>query len=68
MIRPKCNYCGSVNLRADRALAGKLICISCGKTVSAKVSYIDFKPRRKNRIVYYILLIILVIMFIILIG
>ena len=36
-----CNYCGSVNLIADRALGGKLICRDCGRPVS-KIKY--FKP------------------------
>ena len=30
MILNKCLVCGSSNLRADRALSGRLICTSCG--------------------------------------
>ena len=30
MIKNKCLVCGSFNLRADRALSGRLICTSCG--------------------------------------
>ena len=30
MILNKCLVCGSSNLRADRALSGRLICASCG--------------------------------------
>ena len=30
MIVNKCLVCGSSNLRADRALAGRLVCSSCG--------------------------------------
>tara|TARA_B100001996_G_scaffold345253_1_gene301502 strand:+ start:397 stop:612 length:216 start_codon:yes stop_codon:yes gene_type:complete len=30
MISNKCLFCGSTNLRADRALSGRLICTSCG--------------------------------------
>ena len=30
MISNKCLVCGSSNLRADRALSGRLICTSCG--------------------------------------
>jgi len=26
----KCLFCGSSNLRADRALSGRLVCASCG--------------------------------------
>jgi len=30
MITNKCLFCGSSNLRADRALSGRLVCNSCG--------------------------------------
>ena len=30
MVSNKCLVCGSSNLRADRALSGRLICTSCG--------------------------------------
>ena len=30
MIRNKCLVCGSSNMRADRALSGRLVCNSCG--------------------------------------
>ena len=30
MIKNKCLVCGSFDFRADRALSGRLICISCG--------------------------------------
>ena len=30
MIPNKCLFCGSTNLRADRALSGRLVCTSCG--------------------------------------
>ena len=30
MIATKCLVCGSSNMRADRALSGRLICNSCG--------------------------------------
>ncbi len=30
MIKNKCLFCGSSNLRADRALSGRLVCNSCG--------------------------------------
>ena len=32
----KCLYCGSYNLRADRALSGRLVCTSCGKPYGVK--------------------------------
>ena len=30
MIANKCLFCGSTNLRADRALSGRLVCTNCG--------------------------------------
>ena len=30
MIRTICLVCGSSNMRADRALSGRLVCNSCG--------------------------------------
>ena len=30
MIVNKCLVCGSANMRADRALSGRLVCNSCG--------------------------------------
>ncbi len=30
MIASRCLVCGSSNLRADRALSGRLVCNSCG--------------------------------------
>ena len=30
MLRNKCLVCGSSDLRADRALSGRLVCNSCG--------------------------------------
>ena len=30
MVPKKCLVCGSANLRADRALSGRLVCNSCG--------------------------------------
>ena len=71
MIAPKCNYCGSLNLRADRALAGKLICVSCGKIITSSKQYIGLKPiklRRANKTIYIILLTIILIFLIVLIG
>ena len=32
----KCLYCGSYNLRADRALSGRLVCTSCGNPYGVK--------------------------------
>ena len=38
MIANKCLYCGSFNLRADRALSGRLVCTSCGNPYGVRKS------------------------------
>ncbi len=54
MIKNKCLVCGSFNLRADRALSGRLICTSCGnpygvrkigskKSFDNNISFINIK-------------------------
>ena len=36
MISNRCLFCGSANLRADRALSGRLVCTSCGNPYGVK--------------------------------
>ena len=38
MIKNKCLVCGSYNLRADRALSGRLVCTSCGSLYGVRKS------------------------------
>tara|TARA_B100001996_G_C18515863_1_gene537334 strand:+ start:65 stop:280 length:216 start_codon:yes stop_codon:yes gene_type:complete len=38
MIINKCLVCGSSNLRADRALSGRIICTSCGNPYGVRNS------------------------------
>ena len=54
MIKNKCLVCGSFNLRADRALSGRLICTSCGNPYGVRkinrnkfnnINYILIKKR-----------------------
>ena len=37
MITNKCLVCGSSNLRADRALSGRLVCNSCGAPFGVRI-------------------------------
>ena len=66
----KCLFCGSSNLRADRALSGRLVCTSCGnpygvrKTVRNKIN--NFYPFILNR-KYLLFLSILIFAFILVI-
>tara|TARA_B100000700_G_C14697645_1_gene692947 strand:- start:414 stop:626 length:213 start_codon:yes stop_codon:yes gene_type:complete len=65
MIKNKCLVCGSLNLKADRALSGRLICTSCGNPYG--VRKFNHKRMRNynlsliNRYIIYIILLIFVI-------
>jgi len=67
MIANKCYVCGSSNLRADRALSGRLVCNSCGspygvrKAGRKKYNNMSSFSFNKN----YLLLIIFILAFII---
>jgi len=67
MIRNQCLVCGSSNLRADRALSGRLVCNSCGtpfgvgRRVKYKTSiYNKFSINNK----YFLFLCILILAFV----
>ena len=67
MIRNQCLVCGSSNLRADRALSGRLVCNSCGtpfgvgRRVKNKTSiYNKFSINNK----YFLFICILILAFI----
>ena len=67
MIINKCLVCGSSNLRADRALSGRLVCNACGTLagVSRRVKNkksIDIKLSLNNK--YFIFICILILAFI----
>ena len=70
MIRNQCLVCGSSNLRADRALSGRLVCNSCGtpfgvgRRGSKKVS--NYKKISLNN-KYVLFICILIIAFILVI-
>jgi len=67
MIRNQCLVCGSSNLRADRALSGRLVCNSCGtpfgvgRRVKNKTSiYNKFSINNK----YFLFICILILAFV----
>ena len=39
MSKIRCRVCGSRSLRADRALAGRIICNNCGTPINSKGKY-----------------------------
>ena len=69
MIVTKCFVCGSSNLRADRALSGRLVCNSCGTPLGVKKqkamisNFNTFSLNKK----YFLFLILLIFAFILVI-
>ena len=63
MIANKCLVCGSSNLRADRALSGRLVCNSCGNPygVSIRGRNIgnDFNLFSRNKKYWFFILILI---------
>ena len=70
MISNKCLVCGSYNLRADRALSGRLVCNSCGtpfgvrRSGNNKINNFNI-PLFKNK--YFFFICILIVSFILVI-
>ena len=64
MIKNKCFVCGSFNLRADRGLAGRLVCASCGnpyglrKSGRNKLNDFNSFSLKKNHFIFFGILII----------
>ena len=55
----RCSNCGSTNLRADRALAGRIVCNDCGipfGNSSYRARNIPGKIGKKNRTLNLLLL------------
>jgi len=67
MIAIRCLACGSSNLRADRALSGRLVCTSCGNPYGVRKSGRNklntFPFNRK----YWLFIIILIFAFVLVI-
>ena len=61
----KCNRCGSRRVIADRALAGKVICLTCGsndiKKSSIKLPYI--RSGKYNFLIVILITIVLLLVF-----
>jgi len=70
MSSNKCLVCGSSNLRADRALSGRLVCNSCGipfgvrRRGKKQINYLNISSLN---IKYYLFFFILMIAFILVI-
>jgi len=64
MMANKCLFCGSSNLRADRALSGRLICTSCGNPYgvrkTGKYKKINLNTLSLNKSVFLFLFILIV--------
>ena len=62
----RCFYCGGTNLRADRSLAGKIICGDCGRPISSnfrnqRLSKNPFLNSNFSRILIFTILFIVII-------
>tara|TARA_Y100001968_G_scaffold247659_1_gene232121 strand:- start:255 stop:470 length:216 start_codon:yes stop_codon:yes gene_type:complete len=71
MIANKCLFCGSSNLRADRALSGRLVCTSCGKPYGVRKgrsnqlnNFNPFSLKKKNWFLIIILIFVLILILI----
>ena len=70
MIANKCLVCGSSNMRADRALSGRLVCNSCGtpfgigRRRNKKTNYFNFLSLNNK---YFLFICILIVAFLIVI-
>ena len=70
MIANKCLVCGSSDLRADRALSGRLVCNSCGtpfglgKRRNKKINYFNIFSLNNK---YFFLLCLLIVAFVLVI-
>ena len=62
----RCHRCGSFNLIADRALAGKIICSDCGTPIlnSYRSNNSIFTFKKSNRSILLLLLCIFLIIII----
>ena len=65
-----CERCGSANIVADRALAGRLVCSTCGSFSIKSCS--NYLPKELNKLLIYnktnlFIIIMLLVLFIIII-
>ena len=45
-MKSKCVFCGGFEFRADRALAGKIICVTCGRPLSSRpIKFLNYKNK-----------------------
>ncbi len=64
MIKNKCLVCGGLSFRADRALSGRLVCISCGNPYGVRGAsnrppnkFNSYSPNKKT--IFFIIMFIL---------
>ena len=71
MPNNKCLVCGSSNLRADRALSGRLVCNSCGTPYGVRIggknklnSFNPFSFKNKSLLFIFILILAFILVII----
>ncbi len=61
-----CYHCGSSTFRADRALAGRLICANCSAPLDTRNSkFRIIKTNRRSKIGFYLLIIVFIFLIIV---
>jgi 5-methylcytosine-specific restriction endonuclease McrA len=63
-----CQNCGSRRFKADRALAGRLICQSCGLAAGSRPSRPVVARRRNNTLIKWLAIVALVAVVIVLMA
>tara|TARA_Y100001968_G_C19362075_1_gene720379 strand:- start:1054 stop:1269 length:216 start_codon:yes stop_codon:yes gene_type:complete len=70
MIKNKCLVCGSFDFRADRALSGRLICISCGNPYGVRKigrnKFVNKNHISFNNKKFFLIFLFIIVLFIIL--
>ncbi len=69
MMSKRCNVCGSNDFRADRALAGRLVCNQCGTALGLgnpkRNNFNKYTKKHNKRLFIYILLAFLIFLLLI---
>ncbi len=64
MSSKTCQMCGCNQFRADRALAGRLICIKCGRPADLAIKTINrrkYRLKSSRKIKFYFIVVVVLI-------
>ncbi|GCE65381.1 Zn-ribbon protein [cyanobiont of Ornithocercus magnificus] len=63
-----CPHCGSLRLRADRSLSGRIICTYCGRSVNQSYRAIPWLQRPQSLLIGFVMLALITFIFTLLLG